>query len=211
MERNQKHIWKNGLGLLINIDLSNNNFSRNLPSEITNLVELVSLNVSFNKLHGEIPKYMGQLKYLGSLDLSRNEFSGNIPSSMSLIDGLSYLDVSYNKLSGKIPTGTQLQGFNSSYYRGNSLLCGPPLTQTCGGLTPAVTVDGKKDDEKDGDDFWRPYQLGMGVGFAAGFWGLCGTLFLNRHCRYIFFASWSQVKDWIYIAVALQVRKFKRF
>nr|GEZ66756.1 LRR receptor-like serine/threonine-protein kinase GSO2 [Tanacetum cinerariifolium] len=202
---------KTVLGLLISIDLSNNNFSGKLPSEITNLVELVSLNVSFNKLHGEIPKDMGRLKSLGSLDLSRNEFFGNIPLSLSRIDGLSYLDVSYNNLSGKIPTGTQLQGFDPLYYRGNPLLCGPPLTQRCDGFTPAVTVDGKKDDENDGDDFWRPYQLGMGVGFAAGFWGLCGTLFLNRRYRYILFSSWSHVKDWIYVAVALQIRKFKRF
>nr|GEV12365.1 LRR receptor-like serine/threonine-protein kinase GSO2 [Tanacetum cinerariifolium] len=154
---------------------------------------------------------MGQLKYLGCLDLSRNKFSGNIPSSLLKIDGLSYLDVSYNNLSGKIPTGTQLQGFDPFYYRGNSLLCGPPLTQRCDGFTPAVTVDRKKDDEKDGDDFWRPYQLGMGVGFAAGFSGLSDTLFLNRRYRYIFFASWNHVKDWIYGAVALQIRKFKRF
>ncbi|GJX58509.1 putative leucine-rich repeat domain, L domain-like protein [Tanacetum coccineum] len=178
-----KHIFgKTGLGILISIDLSNNNFSGKLPSEITNLVELVSINVSFNKLHGEIPNDMGRLNSLGSLDLLRNDFSGNMPSILSQIDGLD-----------------------------NPLLCGPPLTQRCEGTTPAVAVDGKRDDEKDGDDFWRPYQLGMGVGFAAGFWGLCGTLFLNRRYRYILFASWSHVKDWIYVAVALQIRKFKRF
>ncbi|PWA73531.1 leucine-rich repeat protein (mitochondrion) [Artemisia annua] len=136
MERTKRIFGKTVLGLLISIDLSSNNFSGNLPSEITNLIELVSLNVSFNELHGEILKDIGQLKYLGSLDLSRNEFSRNIPSKVTLY----FVDLHLHK--------------------------------HVVGLQLLVTVDGKKDDEKDGDDFWRPYQLGTGVGFAAGFWGL---------------------------------------
>ncbi|XP_076923171.1 receptor-like protein EIX2 [Bidens hawaiensis] len=153
-----------GLHLLKSIDISNNNLYGKLPSEITNLRELVSLKFSFNKLRGEIPRDIGQLNSLDALDLSRNEFSGNIPLSLSNIDRLSYLNLAYNNLSGRIPTGTQLQGFDNASYAGNPQLCGLPLTQRCGPPPPIATVSGKED----GDEFWRSYYTGMGVGFVVG-------------------------------------------
>ncbi|XP_071738676.1 receptor-like protein EIX2 [Rutidosis leptorrhynchoides] len=198
------------LELLNIIDLSNNSLSGKLPFEITHLAELVSLNISFNKLHGELPKDIGMLRSLDSLDLSKNQFSGKIPSSLARLDGLGYLDLSFNNLSGKIPTRTQLQGFNSSFYEGNPLLYGPPLSPVSG-PTPSTTGVVEDDNELGGDnDFWKSYYMGMGAGFAAGFWWICGLVFFNRRCRHLFFASLSLAQDWIYVTLALFFRKFNR-
>ncbi|XP_076923152.1 receptor-like protein EIX1 [Bidens hawaiensis] len=188
-----------GLHLLKSIDISNNNLYGKLPSEITNLRELVSLKFSFNKLHGEIPRDIGQLNYLDVLDLSRNEFSGKIPLSLSNIDRLSYLNLSYNNLSGRIPTGTQLQSFDNTSYIGNPQLCGLPLTQRCGPPPPPATDEG--------DELRKSYYMGMGVGFAVGFLGLCGALCLNRRWRYFFFASLNSMNDWIYVTTVVHFRK----
>nr|XP_043632441.1 receptor-like protein EIX2 [Erigeron canadensis] len=207
-----REFGRSNLELLKSIDLSNNSFSGILPNEITRLVEVVSLNFSCNKFHGQVPEDIGQLKYLETFDLSGNEFSGSIPSSLSLIDSLGYLDLSNNNLSGKIPLGNgrKLQQFNSSSYNGNHLLCGPPLTQECG-FMPVGPVDGKQeDDQEEEEELWKSYYMGMGVGFGAGFWGICGAIFLNRRCRYVMFASLSHVKDWIYISLVVYLRKLKR-
>ncbi|KAL8241109.1 hypothetical protein R6Q59_014464 [Mikania micrantha] len=177
-----------------------------LPDEITNLLDLVSLNLSINKLHGQIPKRMDRLKFLESLDLSRNEFSGNIPSSLSQITSLNDLNLSYNNLSGRIPTGPQLQLLSSSSYIGNPQLCGPPLTPRCGLPPPPATVVGKEDV----DELWKSYYMGMGSGFAVGFLGICGALFLNRRCRYILFISLNNVKDWIYVTVVVYFQNLHR-
>ncbi|KAF5799936.1 hypothetical protein HanRHA438_Chr07g0319291 [Helianthus annuus] len=206
----QREFGRGILHLLKSIDISSNKLYGKLPSEITNLLELVSLNFSDNKLHGELPKHMGRLRSLDSLDLSRNEFSGNIPSSLSQLTRLSYLNLSYNNLSGRIPTGTQLQSFNYTSYSGNPQLCGLPLTQRCGLPSPPppppATVVGKEDR----DEFWKSYYTGMGGGFAVGFLGLCGALFLNNRCRYLFFASLSNMKDRIYVTTVVHFRSLRR-
>ncbi|KAM0069025.1 putative leucine-rich repeat domain superfamily [Helianthus debilis subsp. tardiflorus] len=195
-----------GLYLLRSIDVSSNKLYGELPSEITNLLELVSLNFSDNRLHGEVPKHIGRLRSLDSLDLSRNEFSGNIPTSLTQITRISYLNLSYNNLSGRIPTGTQLQSFSYTSFIGNPQLCGPPLTQTCGLLSPPPTVVGKED----GEGFWDSYYIGMAAGFAVGFLGICGALFFNRWCRYFLFASLNNLKDWIYVTSIVHFRRFHR-
>ncbi|XP_076882411.1 receptor-like protein EIX2 [Bidens hawaiensis] len=194
------------LHLLKSIDLSRNNLSGNIPDEITSLYELISLNLSFNRLHGEVPKDIGRLKYLESFDLSRNEFSGHIPWTLSELNFLSYLDLSFNNLSGRIPTGSQLQRFDYTSYTGNPQLCGPPLTPRCG-ISPVVE---KKAVEEDEDDFWKSYYTGMGAGFAVGFLGISGALYLNRRCRYFFFVSLSHMKDWIYVTVVVYFGKLER-
>ena len=133
LKRNEYEYHGRNLGLLKIINLSSNKLIGELPSEISSLSDLFALNVSRNKLIGEIPQMIGQLKQLESLDMSRNQFSGEIPSSMSELNFLGFLDLSYNNLSGKIPSGTQLQGFNASYFIGNRAFCGTPLTQKCPG------------------------------------------------------------------------------
>ncbi|EXB38815.1 LRR receptor-like serine/threonine-protein kinase GSO1 [Morus notabilis] len=111
-------VWKgtlstfgNTLALVKSIDLSNNMLNGEIPTEITELIELVFLNLSRNHLSGQIPPEIGDLNLLDALDLSNNQLSGGIPSSLSQVPRLNTLDLSNNNLSGKIPISTQLQSF----------------------------------------------------------------------------------------------------
>ncbi|CAL9007148.1 unnamed protein product [Prunus brigantina] len=202
-------IWKglraefiSNLGLLKSIDLSSNKLIGEIPSEITYLVGLISLNLSRNQLTGQIPSRIGNLQELDSLDLSRNQINGRIPTSLSQIARLAKLDLSENNLIGKIPIGTQLQSFDYAY-DGNLLLCGAPLPRTCPeeekSLGRPVLVN------QDGQDglITQGYYISMGLGFAVGFWGVCGTLLLNRSCRYTYFNFLTFLNDWLHVKVAI--------
>ncbi|CAJ2669116.1 unnamed protein product [Trifolium pratense] len=161
------------------IDLSSNNLSGTIPFEISKLTALRFLNLSRNHLNGEIPNDMGNMKLLESLDLSLNKISGEIPQSLSDLSFLSFLNLSYNNLSGKIPTSTQLQSFEALSYTGNPELCGPPLMNNCTKVKQ-VLENGNFFDISD-------FYIGMGVGFAAGFWGIYSVIFFNRTCRHGYF------------------------
>ncbi|CAL9007220.1 unnamed protein product, partial [Prunus brigantina] len=186
--------YKSTLGLVKSIDLSSNKLSGEIPTEITYLVDLVSLNLSRNQLKGQIPSRIANLQELDSLDLSRNQINGGIPISISQINRISYLDLSLNNLSGKIPIGTQLQTFDYAY-GGNPLLCGEPLQRTC---PEEEKGSGVNEDDKYGL-ITQGFYISMGLGFAVGFWGVCGTLFLNRSCRYTYFNFLTFLNDWLYV------------
>ncbi|KAK6158174.1 hypothetical protein DH2020_005488 [Rehmannia glutinosa] len=109
------------------IDLSSNNLTGEIPTEVTGLKGLVALNLSRNNLIGSIPRDIGQLELLNFLDLSKNNLSGGIPPTLSQLSHLGILDLSFNNLSGRIPWDTHLQTFGASTYTGNLGLCGPPL------------------------------------------------------------------------------------
>ncbi|BBN18777.1 hypothetical protein MPTK1_8g05420 [Marchantia polymorpha subsp. ruderalis] len=122
------------------LDLSNNKFSGQIPSNLGDLRGLRLLNFSRNQLDGAIPGTLGLLEDLEQLDLSDNNLSGEIPSTLSELHSLAVLDLSNNNLSGAIP---QTDNFNTRFlasaFAGNSLLCGFPLA--------ACIVDGS-----DGND-----------------------------------------------------------
>nr|GMD67449.1 LRR receptor-like serine/threonine-protein kinase GSO2 [Ipomoea batatas] len=170
------------LVLFSSFDLSDNNFSGEIPVELTTLVELRSLNLSGNKLTGKIPKKIGDMKQLESLDLSRNHLFGEIPYSLSNLNFLGYLNLSYNNLSGKIPTGTQLQSFNASCYAGNNL-CGPPLIECSN--NDEDTPDEEEDRGDDSEAKW--FYISMAVGFVVGWCGIWGPLFVVKSWRYTYF------------------------
>ena len=207
--KGREYEFGKNLGYLKIINLSSNNLTGKLPTEITSLLGLVVLNISKNNLIGEIPQTIGQLKWLESFDMSRNRFSGEIPSSMSELHFLSYLDLSANNLSGKIPSGTQLQGFDGTCFTGNRALCGPPLTQKCPGEeTPnqsLPTVNGSIEDE-----FKKWFYVGAGIGFAVGFWGICSSLILKRSWRHAYFLLLDNMKDWLYVTMAVNKARFWR-
>ena len=200
--------YGNNLGLLIMINLSGNKLIGNLPIEISSLLELVTLNVSRNNLSGEIPHLIGQLKMLETLDLSRNQFSGEIPLSMSELSFLNHLDLSYNHLSGKIPSSTQLQSFIASDFAGNPGLCGLPLSQKC--WASEQTPNQSEDGEEYRDEFWKWFYGAAGFGFVVGFLGVCSSLLLKDSWRYAYFLSLENMKDCLYVTIAVNMARLWR-
>ncbi|XP_052289544.1 receptor-like protein EIX2 [Citrus sinensis] len=206
--------YKSTLGLVRCLDLSSNKLDGAIPEEIMDLVGLIALNLSRNNLTGPITPKIGELTSLDFLDLSRNLFSGSIPSSLSQLSGLGVLDLSYNNLSGKIPLGTQLQSFNASVYAGNLELCGLPLANKCPDeeSTPSPGTDDDSDTLEDEDDQFITlgFYVSSILGFFVGFWGVCGTLMLNRSWSYGYFNFVTGVKDWVYVIWAVNIAKLQR-
>ncbi|XP_061343771.1 receptor-like protein EIX2 [Gastrolobium bilobum] len=183
---NELEYWK----LMYAIDLSSNNLSGTVPLEIFMLTRLQSMNLSHNRLIGTIKNEIGNLKQLECLDLSNNRLSRQIPQFLSGLSFLGDLNLSFNNFMGKIPSGTQLQGFTNLSYMGNNELCGPPLTQICPQNkkphdTKLMGEDHDGDDDKSEVYSW--FYMGLGIGFASGFWGVFGPILFNRRCRHAYF------------------------
>ncbi|XP_061362340.1 receptor-like protein EIX1 [Gastrolobium bilobum] len=190
-------------GLSRTIDLSANNLSGEIPYEFFNLVKVQTLNLSHNNLIGTIPETIGDMKSLESLDLSNNKLFGKIPESLAVLSFLNYMNLSYNNFSGAIPLGTQLQSFDASSYIGNPELCGAPLTKNCS----EENLENDKfhgGNNEDGDTLRESLYLGMGVGFAVGFWGVCGSLFFNRTLRHMYFRFLNHVAHRFHVVAALK-------
>ena len=64
------------------LDLSSNQLTGEIPSEIGNLTNLDRLRLQFNQLTGEIPSEIGNLTNLTDLTLSDNQFTGVIPEEI---------------------------------------------------------------------------------------------------------------------------------
>ncbi|KAJ0586885.1 putative leucine-rich repeat-containing, plant-type, leucine-rich repeat domain superfamily [Helianthus annuus] len=187
------------LPLVMLIDLSSNNLTGYIPSELMSLLVLKSLNLSRNQLSGSIPEKIGNMKELISLDLSLNRFSGELPMSLSSLHFLSSFNVSFNNLTGRIPTGTQLQSFGESSFFGNKL-CGAPLTETngCERVKAATHTIGEKKEE-DGVD-WGLI-ISIVVGFVSGFWMIMGPLIVRRSWRIAYFGFLSKLMYMVYDAI----------
>ncbi|KAJ0909679.1 putative non-specific serine/threonine protein kinase [Helianthus annuus] len=173
------------LGLVTLLDLSSNNLSGQIPSELTTLHKLKSLNLSRNQLTGRIPNKIGDMKSLESFDLSANYLSGELPMSLSGLNFLSTFNVSYNNLTGRIPTGTQIQSFNKSSFIGNKL-CGAPLTNDCIHVDKPDTTSHQKEDGGSHKVDWGLI-ISIALGFIIGFWGIVVSLMLNRSWRITYF------------------------
>ncbi|XP_050260027.1 receptor-like protein EIX2 [Quercus robur] len=202
------------------LDLSSNNLSGKIPTEVMSLYGLIVLNLSRNHLVGPIPPNIGEMANLEALDLSRNHLSCTMPASMTNLSFLSYLNISHNSLSGKIPLSTQLQSFSGQAFIGNPQLCGPPLSDNCSSNEsfgdPHCSIE-EGDDEKQSiqkqeqHDFKIPsFYLSMGLGFIVGYCGFWGSLLLNKSWRYAYFRFLGNMNDKIYVMVVVGAAKLKR-
>jgi len=95
------------LGLLQNLtylDISNHKYftESTIPSELGNLSSLKKLYMSHSGLLGTVPPELFGLVSLEEMNLSWNSLSGSLPTSMELIS-LHEMDLSYNKLTGMLP------------------------------------------------------------------------------------------------------------
>lgn len=89
---------------LVELDLSFNNFTGNLPDSLGQCSLLQLLIVSNNDFSGTLPVHAFlNLTRLKTLTISFNNFVGGLPDSFSKLQNLEILDVGSNNLSGLIP------------------------------------------------------------------------------------------------------------
>ncbi|KAG5616215.1 hypothetical protein H5410_016039 [Solanum commersonii] len=89
---------------LIELSLSYNQISGEIPRGIANLKKLQAFFVAYNRFNGEIPSEIGDLIYLQELALLGNHFFGQIPISLGNLASLTKLSLRENNLQGRIPS-----------------------------------------------------------------------------------------------------------
>ncbi|KAF8087585.1 hypothetical protein N665_0578s0037 [Sinapis alba] len=109
------------------LNIGSNKIGGQIPSSISNLVELVRLDISRNHITGVIPEALGQLAQLNWLDLSINALTGRIPDSLLNIKAVKHASFRANRLCGQIPQGRPFNIFPAAAYLHNLCLCGKPL------------------------------------------------------------------------------------
>ncbi|KAL3504898.1 hypothetical protein ACH5RR_034739 [Cinchona calisaya] len=184
------------LYFMTGLDLSMNQLTGEIPSQLGELGALHSLNLSFNILTGHIPKSFSIMEKLESLDLSHNNLVGSIPPEIVQLHFISTFNVSFNNLSGSIPFENNFRTFDESSYRGNKGLCGLPLDTAC-------TSPNKKPPQQDEEeeragiaesDFF--FFSCIAVSYVVGFWVVILPLVVSKNWRRKHYAA---VDSCIYI------------
>lgn len=80
------------------LDLSRKNLTK-VDMSVFDRTNLEELDISYNNLTGALPSQIGQLKKLISLDASNNQMTG-VPAELGQLTNLETLDLSNNQLTG---------------------------------------------------------------------------------------------------------------
>ncbi|KAL3504921.1 hypothetical protein ACH5RR_034762 [Cinchona calisaya] len=184
------------LYFMTGLDLSMNQLTGEIPSQLGELGALHSLNLSFNILTGHIPKSFSIMEKLESLDLSHNNLVGSIPPEIVQLHFISTFNVSFNNLSGSIPFENNFRTFDESSYRGNKGLCGLPLDTAC-------TSPNKKPPQQDEEEERAGIAESnffffscIAVSYVVGFWVVILPLVVSKNWRRKHYAA---VDSCIYI------------
>ncbi|KAA3471889.1 leucine-rich repeat receptor protein kinase MSP1-like isoform X3 [Gossypium australe] len=104
--------------------LDGNNFDGNIPSiDISTfpLYSLLDMDLSNNNLSGELPGWIWNVSNLNALAISNNQIEGLIPKELCYLDSLEILDLSENNLSGPIPSCFNAHSIKRLHLRRNRL------------------------------------------------------------------------------------------
>ncbi|WVZ14354.1 hypothetical protein V8G54_011920 [Vigna mungo] len=165
----------------VSIDLSKNRFEGEIPNVIGELHALKAINLSHNILSGPIPQSLGNLKNLESLDLSSNMLTGMIPTELTNLNFLEVLNISNNHMVGEIPQGKQFNTFSNDSFKGNSGLCGFPLTKKCSKDNEEHSPPSVPFKREHGYGFgWKPVAIGYGCGMVFGMGMGCCVLLIGK-------------------------------
>jgi Leucine-rich repeat (LRR) protein len=194
------------------VDLSCNRFTGEIPTEWGNLSGIHSLNLSQNNLTGLIPSSFSNLKQIESLDLSHNNLNGRIPVQLVELTFLAVFNVSYNNLSGRtLEMKNQFGTFDESSYKGNPLLCGPPLQNSCDKTeSPSTRVPNDLNGDGgfiDMDSFYASF----GVCYISVVLTIAAVLCINPHWRRRWFYFIEECIDTCYCFLAINFPKLSRF
>ncbi|KAK6126277.1 hypothetical protein DH2020_039982 [Rehmannia glutinosa] len=107
---------------LKHVYLSGNDFSGEIPPELSSLHRLLRLDLSNNNLRGPIPTQLSKLSRLLTLRLENNEISGTIPNFFNSLPNLKDLNLSNNELQGTLQNSL-LSRYGGSTFSGNEGLC----------------------------------------------------------------------------------------
>ncbi len=91
-------------GRVSDINLSGNNLTDTLPTDIGQIDSLVTLDLSSNQLVGPIPSELGYFFKINLINLSVNQLSDSIPPEIGNLTNLSYLYLHDNQLTGTLPS-----------------------------------------------------------------------------------------------------------
>ncbi|KAL6571122.1 hypothetical protein OROGR_000672 [Orobanche gracilis] len=88
-------------GYLHTLNLSNTNFSGQLPDSVSNLKQLSTLDLSNCQFNGTLPTSLSGLTQLVHLDMSFNNFNGSLPC-FNMSKNLKYISLYHNDLTGVV-------------------------------------------------------------------------------------------------------------
>ncbi|CAN1295333.1 Probable LRR receptor-like serine/threonine-protein kinase At3g47570 [Linum perenne] len=105
------------------LDLTFNNLSGEIPTSIFNLSSLTDLWFGYNyKLHGSLPWNLGvTLPNLENFDVAANQFTGSVPPSLSNASNLVLLQLYSNNFTGSMPSMTNSNKLVFFFITNNSL------------------------------------------------------------------------------------------